>query len=52
MSWVTEDDLQRALDENPTSATARLVLADWLEEMGDVRAECVLWVSCHRNNMR
>jgi uncharacterized protein (TIGR02996 family) len=36
---TTEDDFQRALDANPDDWQTRLVLADWLEERGDPRAE-------------
>ncbi len=36
---TTEDDFQTALDANPDDWQARLVFADFLEEMGDPRAE-------------
>jgi uncharacterized protein (TIGR02996 family) len=36
---TTEDDFQAALDANPEDWQTRLVLADWLQEHGDVRAE-------------
>lgn len=36
---TTEDDFHRALDANPTDWQTRLVLADWLDEQGDPRAE-------------
>ena len=36
---TTEDDFQRALDENPDDWQTRLVFADWLQERGDQRAE-------------
>ena len=35
---TTEDDFQRALDENPDDFQTRLVLADWLQERNDPRA--------------
>jgi uncharacterized protein (TIGR02996 family) len=39
---MTEDDFLRAIAEDPPSAaTTWLVLADWLEERGDSRAELV-----------
>jgi uncharacterized protein (TIGR02996 family) len=37
----TEAALWRAIEANPDDDTARLVLADWLEEQGDVRAEAL-----------
>lgn len=36
---TTEDDFQRQLDEHPEDYQTRVVLADWLEEHGDPRAE-------------
>lgn len=36
---TTEDDFQRALDENQTDWQTRLVFADWLDERDDPRAE-------------
>lgn len=36
---TTEDDFQRALDANPDDWQTRLVLADFLQELGDERAE-------------
>jgi uncharacterized protein (TIGR02996 family) len=36
---TTEDDFQAALDADPTDWQTRLVLADWLDERGDPRAE-------------
>ena len=36
---TTEDDFQSALDDNPEDWQTRLVLADWLDERGDERAE-------------
>jgi uncharacterized protein (TIGR02996 family) len=36
---TTEDDFQAALDANPEDWQMRLVLADWLQERGDPRAE-------------
>lgn len=36
---TTEDDFQRALDENPDDWQTRLVFADWLQERDDPRAE-------------
>lgn len=36
---TTEDDFQRALDEQPDDWHTRLVFADWLEDRSDPRAE-------------
>jgi uncharacterized protein (TIGR02996 family) len=36
---TTEDDFQRDLDDDPSDHHTRTVLADWLEERGDERAE-------------
>ncbi len=36
---ATEEDFQAALDRGPSDATTRLVLADWLDERGDPRAD-------------
>ncbi len=36
---TTEEDFQRALDENPDDHLTRLVFADWLQERDDPRAE-------------
>lgn len=36
---TTEDDFQAALDANPDDWQTRLVLADFLQEQGDPRAE-------------
>jgi uncharacterized protein (TIGR02996 family) len=36
---TTEDDFQAALDKRPSDWQTRLVLADWLQERGDPRAE-------------
>jgi len=36
---ITEEDFQKQLDEHIEDWTTRLVLADYLEEIGDKRAE-------------
>lgn len=36
-----EADFLRMITENPHDWTPRLVLADWLEEQGDPRAEMI-----------
>lgn len=36
---TSEDDFQAALDKDPSDWQTRLVLADWLQDRGDVRAE-------------
>jgi uncharacterized protein (TIGR02996 family) len=36
---TTEDDFWAILEANPSDHTTRLVLADWLQERGDPRAE-------------
>lgn len=36
---TTEDALQALLDANPDDHTTRLVLADWLQDYGDPRAD-------------
>jgi uncharacterized protein (TIGR02996 family) len=36
---TTEDEFQALLDANPDDHTTRLVMADWLEERGDPRAD-------------
>lgn len=36
---TTEEDFQRQLDEHPDDFQTRLVLADWLQDRGDERAE-------------
>lgn len=44
---VTEDSFQLGLDADPTNSCLRLVFADWLEEMGDWRAEGYRWLGSH-----
>src|SRR5271156_2633515 len=44
----TEDLLQKMLDEHPDDWQTRLVLADFLEEQGDVRAEGYRWLGEQR----
>jgi len=34
-----EEEFHKILDENPDDCLTRMVLSDWLEEMGDARAE-------------
>lgn len=41
MDSVTEGNFLRAIGENPTEDTPRLILADWLEEQGNPRAEFI-----------
>ena len=36
---TTDDDFQQVLDANPEDRQTYLVLADWLQERGDERAE-------------
>ena len=36
---TTEDHFQAALDENPSDWQTRLVLADWLQDRDDPRAD-------------
>jgi uncharacterized protein (TIGR02996 family) len=36
---TSEDDFQRTLDANPGDWQTRLILADWLQERGDPRAD-------------
>lgn len=49
---TTEDDFQAKLDADPEDWQTRLVLADWLEERGDPRAEGYralgIWKRCPR----
>lgn len=45
---TTEDDFQRALDENPRDWHTRLVFADWLDDRNDPRADGFRAIALHK----